>query len=244
MVLNPIPILTHWTSDPANTINAVAASVTAVLFFWSVFIAILQLSVYRQQTNLADRSSWASMFLEIARKWDEILPTRNWVLESMKIRTLKDLEKEYSDESGKVNVEAYRQDKEWLETVRPLCNFYETLGVLLKQRSISPDPLLALVTVDSYESIENTGAEGNTTLDQELAIYRRLKGPIEFVRKYYRFDIYEYYDPYLLTVHKHYFNAISSAKRRKDLAKDAKRLVRRAALTGQLRRPRWLPWNW
>ena len=219
MVWNTPPPTPWWNTFPAA---AIAASISAVFTMVTTFIFLMQLRINRQHAGSQERSvraEWERIFLDIADRWSAILPISRKLLEAPLIHTLEELEANYEN-SGSKTCKDFLCTDEWEKILRPICNFYETIGVILKHKCIDPDPIFVLVTVDNHETIDEVDAGGNVTERKEFAIYRWLKGPIAYLRKYYRPDIYEYYDRYLLAVYSRYLD--NSESRMLDLAKEAR----------------------
>jgi hypothetical protein len=210
----------------------------------SIFVSLRQLEINSKHADSQHNSARARIFLEIADRWSEILLIRKKLLKD-EILTFEQLKADYeenTDETQKKTFKDFLGQPRWENDLRRICNFYETLGVMLEQGSIAPDAMFVLVTVDRYEKIQEVDAAGKPVVDatgkpvmrEELQIHRRLKGAIEYLRKYYRDDIYEYYDKYLLEAYKKYLK--NRALQNRDLAKDARRFVDRAM---PIRKRRW-----
>lgn len=221
MVLNsppPVPWL--------NAAAVIAASLSAIFSMVSSIASLKQLRINSEHASSQHRSARAHIFLEIADRWSKVLEVRRILLAKKNFFTFEQLRDEY--EQNKTEVKTYKDflcSNVWLNELRPICNFYETLGVMLEQGSIAPSAMFVLVTVDNLEKIQESDRDGNITVREEFAVHRRLKGAIKYLRTYYRQDIYEYYDRYLLEAYRQYLTNSSSQKR--DLAREARQLIDR-----------------
>ena len=225
MVWSAIPQAPWWSSFPWAAFTAVTTMAAALAAFLSAFfsqkssaISLRQLETNERYTESHDRSVRANMFMAIAKEWSRVYKARNTLLSSTTVLTANDLYQKYG-----TKYRQFLQTDEWRQTLRPMCNFYEILGVMLEQKAIAPGPLFVLVTVDTFEAVDSSGAR---TPCPEGVMYQRLKGPIEYLRQQYRADIYEFYDKYLLVAYREYADRPQSNKR--DLPGEAKLLVHSA----------------
>jgi hypothetical protein len=194
--------MNHWPNiswsdiSPYLGIGTIIAGLAAILTFFAT----------RRHHRLAEVSARGDVFREIAADWSRIYDARNVLLNSP-VWTAEQLKETYGDNfkaflnSPSLTPEERKQNPDarpaWRE-IRPVCNFFEVLGVYLRQNLINAEALFVLVTVDVFRELQ----DGQTIEVEEGVMYKRLKGPIEYLRSAYRPDIYEYYDKFLLQVFK------------------------------------------
>lgn len=177
--------------DPMLGLTIVAVLLNAVL----LFVAIEQNRRIRQQ-NASLREQNTTMFLNVADRWSSIYETRNEVLSS-KLVTADDLRARFGED-----YKEFLKSAEW-QRMRPLLNFFEIAGYLLKRGYLQAEDLFVLVSVDAFTDFEN-----QTRIQvPEGVLFIRLKGYIEYLRAIYKKDIYDNYDKVLLPAYKRYANS-------------------------------------
>ncbi|HEX4032732.1 MAG TPA: hypothetical protein VHX20_20400 [Terracidiphilus sp.] len=204
------------TAVPTAWWHGILGQATASTFasFLSAFFAMIaavaswsQVRVNSKHAGSQDRAVRADIFLKIADRWSRVLLIRRNLIDKGKVTTYQELDAQYGPRARD-----YLISDEWQKTMRPICNFYEILGVMLEQRSIEPEALFVLVTVDTVNKFEGHDAAGNPLQQVGLAIHRQLQGPIEYLRRNYRSDIYVYYDKYLLQAYLQYLENLGFCK--------------------------------
>lgn len=117
------------------------------------------------QTARADQSRF---YLEIAQRWTDILKLLYHVRNNPP-PDLATLQAQYPDPK------LFMQTPEWQQTYRPICNFYEDVGLMVKTGNLSIKELTVLVTI----------------IDSD---YLLLKPVISYLREKYRPDIYIFWN--------------------------------------------------
>lgn len=182
-----------WLSGFGVLVSAISTIVLAVF-------ARLQYRVSettRDDGVRRDRSDRYNRFLAFSDAWTKVYEKRNDLLSAPEIVTSEGLLHLYGHE-----YENLLKTPDWRDNIRPILSFYEDLGLMLEQGLIEAKHLFLLVTVDSFEKYNKETAERASF--PEGVMYERLKGYIEYLRKVYRPNIYEYYDKYLLVAYKKY----------------------------------------
>ena len=164
--------LENWASV-AGIISALAIVSAAVFAFF--------------QIKWAASSDRARIFMKIADRWSDIYDARNHVLAEPV------LTKDAIFERHGRDYKKFLASDEW-KAIRPVCNFFEFLGVILHQKFIRGEELFVLVTVDVFKEI----VDREDVLVPDGVMFSKLRGPIEYLREVYRPDIYVLYDKFLL----------------------------------------------
>ena len=171
--------IAHY-STPIAAMSAIDAALSA-FFSWQQAMKIGQQLTHQQ--NL----SQAQMFDRISEKWTAIYGQRIRLFTSP-IKKLNFFEKKHGTDYN-----AFIDGREWQEEFRSICAFFEYIGVLLYNNIISDSQLFTLVTVDVFRGPGDNAAEV-----KEGILYSTLQGPIAYLRKVYRADIYLYYVDFLI----------------------------------------------
>lgn len=150
-----------------------------------------QAVIMRRSHELSVSAARADSLFEIANRWSAIYLARNAVLAAEPIWEGR-LAKEYGTDFNR-----FLNSPDWLE-VRDVCNFFELLGMMLRENMVTREALFVLVTVDRFSDPDFP----------EGVMFERLRGRIEYLRKHYRPDIYTYYDQYLLPEYRKYLNLL------------------------------------
>lgn len=130
-------------------------------------------ALYFQLRGLAHnaRADQARFYLEVAQRWTVILKLLYHVRNNPP-PSLEELERTYPDPRQ------FTSTEDWQETYRPICNFFEDIGLMVKTGTMTIKELRVLVTV----------------LDSDYVL---LKPVITYLRRKYRPDIYIFWN-YLL----------------------------------------------
>lgn len=167
-----------------SSLSLVVSLVVSFGAIYSIWILIRQLKSIEKQAKVAETSQSSKIFFTISEKWTQIYKQRNTLLSSP-LMTVEQLETEFGS-----NYKKLFEKSHWID-VRMVCNFFESLGVMIEQQAIPLNLLFALVTVDVYKDIDDKELQIEVP---EGVMYSRLKPYIQYLRKHYRPDIYLYYD--------------------------------------------------
>lgn len=176
-----------WTAS-TDQIVAVAAIASVVVALVTLWMLVHQLRGLKSQATSEARSFQAQMLLDLSKRWTEVLPARYKVMEQLKTENccLQLIMK-----AGKKRpYEEFFASEFWQKDLRQVLNFYENLGLLIRQGYLREDEAFVFVSVDTF---------GGKAVDVENAtFYQKIKPILNYLRSGYRPDIYAFYDGWLL----------------------------------------------
>ena len=143
-------------------------------FALTVFTAFMLLvGLYQSTVSLirSQKTEQAELYFEIATRWTATLKVLYQVRNNPPPTTAQ-LEAQYGSCAD------FMSTAEWRETYRPICNFFEDLGLLVYNKNIPIEIIRVLVTVSPND-------------------YLLMKPVLDYVRGNYRHDIYSFWN-YLL----------------------------------------------
>lgn len=126
----------------------------------------------RQSQIQGRKAQEAQVYFTVGEKWSKTLNLL-YAVRAAPPSSLAEIEAQFGT--------AYSQfmaTPEWRETYRPICNFFEDIGLLVYKRNISLETVRVLVTISEED-------------------YVTLRPVLDYLRKHYRADIYSFWN-YLL----------------------------------------------
>jgi|SRR5215469_5919220 len=148
-----------------TAISSVAAIISCTVAFIQIRAQSKQARAQELQASLDKREA----FSRISDQWNKLYRTRNAILDSNIDGS------ELMDKYGR-NYAKFLNSADWKE-IRELCSFYELLGLYIHDGLIEPDIAFVLVTID----------------EPDKRMSRKLVPVIEYLRKVYKKDLYEFY---------------------------------------------------
>ena len=136
-------------------------------------VAGLCLNLYLAQRTHARalKTEQARLYFAISERWSAILRLL-YTVRRTPPSALAELESEYG------TVGAFMESEAWREVYRPICNFFEDIGFIVYNDNLPLETVGVLVTVSESD-------------------YLLLKPVLDWVRRDYREDVYEFWN-YLL----------------------------------------------
>jgi hypothetical protein len=190
VITSPSGFSEHWTMI-GGMWGVVIGLISTTVSIIGLVIVYLGFKRTRIQISLGQSAETSRMFIEVMDHWNTHYKIRNELIGS-EPTSLAEIEGKFGSD-----YKEFLKTEYWREKIRPLLNFYEFLGVIIENYQVNKGAMkrqiFTLVTVDVPDDISLS----NFTVD-DLRIYQRLTPYISYLRKYYRKDIYEYYDKYLL----------------------------------------------
>ncbi len=162
----------------ASDISALMAIAGFIALLWQLW-SLARQTRYQQQVNRAE------MFMHLSEKWTSVLDFRYKLLNSPTKATVEDIAAHHG------SPQKLFQDDIW-KNMRPVLNFYESLGLMIHQRYVSPEEAFVLITVDG------PCEEGKSNF------YTKARPYLDYLRAHYRPDIYIFYDKALIPVYQAY----------------------------------------
>lgn len=141
------------------------------LLDFAALLGIITLIFQLQNLIRSSRADEARLYFEIAQRWSDVLGLI-YEMRQDPPPPLEQLEAEYD------NVQAFMATELWQKKYRPICNFFEDIGLMVHKGTIPIGELKVLVTVLGDD-------------------YLKLSPVIKYIRIYYRKDIYLFWN-YLL----------------------------------------------
>jgi len=189
-----------WT-DQISAWSAFAAAIIAAISAGIVLSQLRklndQLKRETQAFNHQTKSHEAQMLLSLSEKWSAILPARYAMMQFLEDHN--NLTAFIGTPANPRKASDFFGQERWCSPdkgLRCVLNFYETLGLLIRQEYISAQDAFVLVSVDSFP------AAGTNGMDCEKGSFFTLVQPVlAYLRQHYRADMYVWYDQYLLPLY-------------------------------------------
>ncbi len=157
----------------SENLSTISEFLPTIIDSLTLLIVALTLVVHSRRNLRFHRVEEARMYFELTDRWAKILELL-YELRTKSAPTKEELEARYPAYAD------FMATAEWRGTYRPICNFFEDVGLLVKRKVIDINVVRVLVTVDPKD-------------------YELLRGVLEYLRQHYtdRWDIYIFWN-YLL----------------------------------------------
>lgn len=120
----------------------------------------------------ASRTEQAALYFDLSERWSVVLS----LLYQIRLTpppTVEELRRTHPD------VRTFLMTENWRELYRPICNFFENVGLIVHNRNLDIETVRVLITVNEED-------------------YVALSPILEYLRRHYRNDIYVFWD-YLIS---------------------------------------------
>lgn len=148
------------------------SSIFILLPVAAALVPTLILLVHIYNSRRSSRVDQAKLYFDISDRWSKILKIL-YDVRSAPPPTRAELEDDYGADFAR-----FMRCDEWRESYRPICNFFEDIGLMVYKKNISVEELQVLVTIIPAD-------------------YHLMKPVLDYLRKHYRSDIYVFWN-YLL----------------------------------------------
>jgi len=149
------------------TIPLIIAAVSSLFAFLAAAASWRQAQAAKQGIMIQEQSSRVHALLDVRDRWTDCLPHLYQFRHNAD--NFRNIRQKYS------TVQEFMASPEWGQMLRPICNFYEFIGVLAHHKILQKDTILVFVTVNPA--------------DRQVA-----DEAIKWLREDYRDDIYLYWD--------------------------------------------------
>lgn len=143
------------------------AAASAFFAFLAAFASFRQATIAKHSTLVQEENCKLRALLDVRDQWSNCLAHRYKIKQHSE--TYSNIKEKYD------SLPEFMASPEWSERLRPICNFYEYVGLLAHHEVLKLETMLVFVTIDPQ--------------DREIA-----SEAIAWLRDEYRTNIYKYWD--------------------------------------------------